>query len=65
MKLDIDIIIHLSEMLIIIPVIWKANRVVTRILDALESFPPHRHINGHIIYPKQYEPTEVGNMKGN
>jgi hypothetical protein len=39
-------------------VIRAANRVFT----VLKDFPPHRHINGSIVYPEGYEPTVVQHL---
>lgn len=38
---------------------WAVIRKLTRIVDALENFPPHRHVNGKIIFPKGFEPTAM------
>lgn len=29
----------------------------------MSDFPPHRHIEGRILYPDKYEPTELGSLK--
>lgn len=43
-------------------------RRVMRRLDRDESlradYPPHRHINGKILYPKEYEPAAVEQLQG-
>jgi len=54
--MTLDTLAHIGEALTIVAVSWKINRGFNRILDALESFPPHRHINGHITYPKGFSP---------
>lgn len=38
---------------------WAVLRKLTRILDAFENFPPHRHVNGKILFPKGFEPTAI------
>lgn len=25
----------------------------------MRNFPPHRHVNGNILYPADYEPVEI------
>jgi len=35
---------------------------LSRLMGVFKDFPPHRHDNGHIIYPKGYEPTPVQNI---
>lgn len=32
--------------------LWK----VVRFMNVQKDFPPHRHINGHVLYPKDYAP---------
>jgi len=34
-----------------------------RVLDVMKDFPPHRHVNGHVIYPEGYLPTPVEELK--
>lgn len=50
---------HLGEMIVMIvfgsPCVWG----ILRIVSLLRDFPPHRHFNGKIMYPKGYEPPEV------
>jgi hypothetical protein len=51
-----DTLLHLAEIFIIgAPLWWSAIRLAS----ILRDFPPHRHDNGHIIYPKGYEPGVV------
>lgn len=54
-----DHIYHISELLGLLTVLWKGNRAINRLIDVLKDFPPHRHENGLVIYPKDYEPGEV------
>lgn len=42
-----------------VPIIWG----VVRISSLLKDFPPHRHVNGQILYPSGYEPTETGQLR--
>lgn len=49
----------IASLLGIILLVWKGNRVLNRIWDVLEQFPPHRHENGLIMYPKGFEPGVV------
>ena len=46
---------------------WKANRTLNRWFDVLKDFPPHRHFNGRIVYPKGMEPgvvEHIGEQRG-
>jgi hypothetical protein len=43
-------------------VAWKANRTLNRWLDVMKDYPPHRHFNGRIVYPKGMEPGVVENI---
>lgn len=42
--------------------IWKGIRVVNRLWDVLKDYPPHRHDNGHIVFPKGFEPPETQDL---
>ena len=42
-----------------LPMIWG----VVRITSLLKDFPPHRHLNGKIVYPAGYQPTEAETLK--
>lgn len=44
--------------------LWKGIRVANRILFVLRDFPPHRHVNGSIIYPDGYEPPAMEKLYG-
>lgn len=51
-----DNLLHIAEILVIgAPLWWSAIRLAS----ILKDFPPHRHDNGNIIYPKGYEPSRV------
>jgi len=30
-----------------------------------KDFPPHRHVDIKILYPKEYEPSEIGQIEAN
>ncbi len=53
-----DYLIHGCELVLLLPVLWKANRFFNRFLDERENFPPHRHGNGKIYYPKGLKPEK-------
>lgn len=57
--MSIDVLFHSVELSAMIGLAWKANRVLNRHLDILKDFPPHRHINGKIIYPRDFEPPQT------
>lgn len=59
-----DLTIHLAELLIMAGVAWRVIRAANRIESVLKDFPPHRHINGNVIYPVGFEPTELGSING-
>jgi hypothetical protein len=58
-----DLVIHTVELVIALPVFWKANRFFNRILSEREEFPPHRHLNGHILFPKGLKPSKMENLE--
>ena len=39
--------------------IWKGIRTLNRLYDILIDFPPHRHENGLVLFPKGFEPGAV------
>jgi hypothetical protein len=57
-----DILFPAGNFTILLAIAWKVNRMANRILDVLEDFPPHRHVNGKIIYPSDYKPPVVESM---
>lgn len=55
-----ELTFHFAELAVLVfgvaaPIIWSSMRL----RSILKDFPPHRHINGSIIYPAEYAPTEV------
>ncbi len=47
---------HIIEMAVIgIPLWWG----VLKMLFVFREYPPHRHDNGHILYPRGMEPGQV------
>lgn len=54
---------HASELATLLAMAFKVIRAANRIMDVMRDFPPHRHINGHVIYPEGYEPTRVEQLK--
>lgn len=57
--IGLDPSIHIGEALTILGVGWKIVTKLTRIASLLEDFPPHRHVNGKIVYPKDYSPGVI------
>jgi hypothetical protein len=57
--MTLDNFIHLSEALSILGVGWRILRKFDRVLDVLQEYPPHRHSNGKIVYPKHFSPSVV------
>lgn len=43
---------------------WKVISRLNREESLHRDFPPHRHINGSIIYPREYVPTAVEKLPG-
>ncbi len=55
-----EFIFHASELGVLVfgvaaPIVWSAFRL----RSLLKDFPPHRHLNGKILYPKGYAPGEI------
>lgn len=58
-----DVLFDTSNLAILLGILWKINRVANRVMDVLGDFPPHKHVNGKIVYPKGYEPTVVETLE--
>lgn len=55
----IETYFHGAEVLILLfGVALPMLRSSQRLRNILQDFPPHRHTNGKIIYPKGYEPSK-------
>lgn len=54
----------LIELIGFLVLLWKGNRAINRIIDIFENFPPHRHENGLILFPKGFEPGVVQRGRG-
>lgn len=39
--------------------LWKAVRALNRWYDVLTEYPPHKHVNGHILYPTKLAPGKM------
>lgn len=55
-----EIIFHVAELAVLIfgvaaPLIWSW----LRLRSLLKDFPPHRHVDGVILYPQGYTPGRV------
>lgn len=56
-----ELIFHGVEIFILgVPLWWGAIRLAI----ILREYPPHRHDNGHILYPAGYEPGAVQKIGG-
>lgn len=56
-----ELLIHAIEVLVLgmlIPVIRSTNKLITTYLYERENFPPHRHTNGGILFPKGLQPEK-------
>lgn len=40
----------------------KVIRAADRVTSVLRDFPPHRHVNGLIVYPDGYAPSIVEHL---
>lgn len=61
----LDLVLHGGNVGILIVVAWVLMKVNTRMNrdESLRAdYPPHRHSNGHIIYPHEYQPTPIGRL---
>ena len=59
-----DLSFHIAELLVIGGAAWRVIIAANRVATVLKDFPPHRHVNGHVVYPDGYEPTPVQKLGG-
>ncbi len=62
---SIETIAHSVEILVFLGIGIKGLRKIDRLYNLFSDNPPHRHVNGKIIYPKGYEPPLVESLHGN
>lgn len=58
-----DIWFHSGELLTLVIAGMRVIRAANRVLDVMKDFPPHRHVNGHVIYPEGFPPAAVEQLK--
>jgi hypothetical protein len=56
---SLDVYFHLVELIAVLGGVIKVVTDVGKIRAMFQDFPMHRHVNGKIIYPKGYEPSEI------
>lgn len=44
----------------ILGVLWRINRFLNTLWDALKTAPPHLHMNGKVFYPPPFKKPEFG-----
>lgn len=62
---SIDLLLHggdLGAFFFVIYVGYKVNNRLNRDESLRRDYPPHRHINGSVIYPSEYEPAQVDHL---
>jgi len=62
--MTLDQLSHIGEALTILVVGWRVVAKMNRLISIFEDFPPHRHANGTIVYPKGFAPEELGHLPG-
>jgi hypothetical protein len=53
--------------MVVITVLGLAARVIVRLerdASLRRDYPPHRHVGGRLLYPKEYEPSSVERLSG-
>jgi len=60
--MNFDLTFHTAELLTIMTGCGIRDPRRNRVFSVLKDFPPHRHINGSIVYPEGYEPTVIQHL---
>lgn len=60
----LDLAVHAVEALSILGVGLGGLKKLNHLIDLFKDFPPHRHINGFVLYPEGYEPPSPQKMNG-
>lgn len=58
-ELSINLGAVITGAVVVASYLRRINEQLTAIRKALEEYPPHRHINGRILYPKDFQPGET------
>lgn len=58
---DIETALRIGELLVAVGAVAYLRKIA-RLLGVFDDYPPHRHINGKITYPKGYSPEPVEQM---
>jgi len=61
---SIEVIAHGVETVTFLWAALKGFRVMDRFYTLFKDYPPHRHINGKILFPSGYEPPSVEKLDG-
>jgi hypothetical protein len=64
MNVSLDTIVHGVELVGFVIGAVKGFRVLDRFYTLFKDYPPHRHINGKILFPSGYEPPTVEKLDG-
>jgi len=64
MNPTLDYLFHSGQLGIFVMVAWYLIKRLNRDESLKRDFPPHRHVNGSIIYPQEYEPGRVDKVMG-
>lgn len=62
--MNFDLQFHVAELLVIATAAWRVVMAANRITNMLKDYPPHRHENGLVSYPKGYEPPLTQRLNG-
>lgn len=68
--MSVEIQFHLAELGILFSIAItvvvtsiRTGRIIGRLEGMFKDFPPHRHINGHIVYPDGFVPSSIEDMR--
>lgn len=60
--MKLDTVAHLMEFIAssgLLLLIWKANRLINAVWDALKTAPPHLHVGKRIFYPPPFKKPQI------
>lgn len=60
----LDWLMHGGQTGACLAIAYFAIKRINRDESLKKDYPPHRHFNGSILYPKEYPPSKIEHLRG-